>query len=148
MTANQLAAPLVGPAVLALLRADATLAGLLSVSPVDGGSAVYESLAPQGAAWEYVVIDPPAEMPANTLGRGWGASVVVALRAVSRRAATAQAIMSRIVALLDVPTTPLVVTGYPSVLCEFSEGGPGYREEVKGEIVHHYPALIRVTVHS
>jgi hypothetical protein len=145
--ANQLAAPLVTAAVLALLRADVTMRALVSKSPTDNGAAVYEGVAPSGAPYDYLVIEPaPLETPANAMGRCWGAAVLVYLRAVSRKSATAQRIISRAIALLDYPTAPLVVAGYSSAMSELVTAGPGYPEEVRGEIIRHYPAVIRVTV--
>jgi hypothetical protein len=38
------------------------------------------------------------------------------------------------------------VAGYSSTMSELVTAGPGYPEEVRGEIIRHYPAVIRVTV--
>jgi hypothetical protein len=146
MGANQLAAPAVVASVITLLKADPTLAALLSVSPVDGGAAVYEGVAPQGAPYDYLIVADGGEVPANALRRGWGAAVLVYLRGVSRQMATAKAIVSRAVALLDYPETPFTVTGYVSAVGELVSGGPGYPEEVRGELIHHHPAVVRATV--
>lgn len=151
MTANRLATDAVIAAVIAALRADGTLAALLSVQP-GGGSpavpAVYDGLAPQAAPYDYLVVTDGGETPANTLGRGWGAASLVYLRATSRRAATARALASRAVAVLDAPETALAVAGYASAVSELVTGGPAYDEEVRGEVIWHHPAAVRVTVHG
>lgn len=148
---NRLATPAVVEAVIAALQADAALAALLSVTP-GGGSptvpAVYEGLAPQGAPYDYLTVTDGGETPANTQGRGWGAAVLIYLRATSRSATTARAIVSRAVAILDAPDTALTVDGYTSVVSELVSGGPGFTEEVRGEVIRHAPAVIRVTVHD
>lgn len=151
MPANRLATPAVVAAVIAALKADATVIARLSTAP-GGGSppepAVYERLAPQGAPYDYLVVSDGGETPANTMGRGWGAAVLVYLRATSRSPATAKAIASAAVGLFDAPTTKLSVAGYTAALSEFVSGGPAYDEEVRGEVIHHHPAVVRVTVHG
>lgn len=148
---NVLAGQAVVAAVLETLRADVVLAALVSDAP-GGGPAIYEELAPESAPWDYLVVTAPSETPANTLGRGFGAAVLVYLRAVSRKARTAQAIASRAVALLDAPDTALAVSAYGSpaarAASELVSAGPGYPEEIRGEAIHHYPAVVRVTVHQ
>jgi hypothetical protein len=144
--ANQLAAEPVLAAVLARLRADATLGALVEDSP-GGGTGVYEEIALTGAPLDYLVVGGASETPANTCGHGWGAAVVLVLRAVARTPAAARAIVSRAIALLDDPDVALVVDGYPDVTSELVSAGPTYPEGQRGETIHHAPATVRVTVH-
>ena len=146
---NQLAADAVVAAVIAALQADAALAALVSVQP--GGAsppvpAVYDAQAPQGAPYEYLVVSDGGEVPANALGRTFGAAVLVYLRGVSRSIATAKAIVSAAVTVLDAPDAALTVEGYLSAVGELVSGGPGYGEEVRGEVIRHHPAVVRITV--
>jgi hypothetical protein len=144
--ANRLAAGPVLAAVLARLRADSTLADLVTDSP-GGGTGVYEEVGLPGAPLDYLVVGGASETPANTCGHGWGAAVLLVLRAVARTPAAARAIVSRAVALLDDPAVALVVDGYPSVTSELVSAGPTYAEGQRGETIHHAPATVRVTVH-
>lgn len=146
MAANQSAVGPVLSAVIAVLRADPTLIGLLAISPVDRGAGVYEELAPEKAGYPYLVVNQAGAVPANTIGRGWGAAVLIYCRATARKRDVTKAIASRVIALLDTPTTALTVAGYPSVMSELVSDGPGYPEDLDADPVHHYPVAIRVTV--
>lgn len=148
----QLASPAVVAALCDRLRLDAPLAALLATSPEDQGPAVYLEVAPQEAPFDYLLVTAPTETPWNTFGaagaRKWGAEVLVYLRAVGRTSTRAAAIVSRAAAVLDDPNLGCLVPGFDSAVVAFESAGPGYPEDVRGALVHHYPAVFRVTVHG
>lgn len=148
MAENQSPVDAVVDAVIAALKADATVVGLTAASPVDGTAGVYEEAAPEEAGYDYMVVNQAGAVPANTCGRGWGWAVLVYVRATCRTRAAAKSLASRAIALLDYPATPLVAGGYETVLSETVSDGPGYPEPERGDTIHHHPVAIRVTVHG
>jgi hypothetical protein len=112
-------------AIVAVLAADATLAGLVAPAPttVGGGPGIYGGRAPQGAAKPFLVVEIGDEFSANTLGppdaEKFGARVTLVIRSVSQtfRDEPGMLILERVKVLLD--EQPLTVAGFLSVCSEF-----------------------------
>lgn len=148
---STIASGLVLTAILAVLRADSTLTGLVADAPTAyGGKGIYPS-APQGAARPFLVVFPEGERPFDTMGSPaalkWGGMVGIGFKAVCEFTPTAGlSVLSRTKTVLD--GQALSVSGFGSVVCAWEQMHPPYSELIGGQVVWHLPASMTVTLHE
>ena len=136
------AAPFAIPAVLKALRA--RLLGAERLARVAMFTEAVITSAPTSG--EYVTIGPLTEVPANTLGAGWGSNLTATIKVVSysRDVAPGYALVKAIVAALH--GQALAVEGYSTGWAELELVVDAYSELVAGVPVTHFPVIIRVHV--
>jgi hypothetical protein len=151
------AAPFALPGVLAALRAklviDTTLASMLATyaSGFGTGPAIYsENGVPPKAAFPYLTIGAPTEVPFDTMGpgnaRGSNCTIQVKAFSAKMRDDEALAIMAEVKDLLD--EASMSVSGYGSVVCEFDSVPDLFIEVVGGVSIRQLPMIFRVYVHQ
>lgn len=122
--------------VVATLRADSDV-----VAAVGSSTAIYNNVA-QGAAFPYLVISSPTDVPQDTMGR-FGVSSLVDVKSVSQYPGDKEAadIINECVQTLHFqrPT----VAGH-TVLGMHFENGERYSEVINGLVTRHHVATFRV----
>jgi hypothetical protein len=145
-----LALPAIYTAIVAKLKADATLTLLLA----SGAASVY-NVAPAGAAFPYLEVGSGTEVEFNTMGPDglskWGANTTVQVSARSQSSGAGSdlpvlTIMSRVKALLV--GQPLTVAGYPSVAVSLDSVPGVFTEVVDSRSTRTQPLILRVQVHE
>lgn len=145
-----LALPAIYTAIVAKLKADATLTGLLA----NGATSVY-NVAPATATFPYVEVGQGTEVEFNTMGPDglpkWGANTTVQITGRSQSSGAGSdlpllTIMSRAKALLV--GQPLTVTGFPSVVVSLDVVPPMFTEVVDSKPTRTQPLILRVQVHE
>lgn len=145
-----LALPLIYAAIVAKLKADATLIGML---PTGSGS-VY-NVAPSTATFPYVEVGQGTEVEFNTMGPDglskWGANCTVQITGRSQSSGAGSdlpllTILSRVKALLVGQT--LTVSGFPSVAVNLDVVPPMFTEVVDSKPTRTQPLIVRVQVHE
>lgn len=147
---STLALPAVLTALVATLKADATLIALLA-----GGAAGVYNVAPSGSAFPYVEVGSGTEVPFNTMGPDglakWGGNTTVQITARSQSSGAGSdlpllTIISRVKAVLV--GQPLTVTGFPSVDVALETVAPVFTDVVDSRPTRTLPMILRVTVHE
>lgn len=145
-----LALPAIYTAIVALLKADATLTALLA-----GGAASVYNVAPPGSAFPYVEVGSGTEVEFNTLGPDatgkWGADCTLQISARTQSSGAgsdlpALTIASRIKQLLA--GQPLTVSGFPSVNVNLEVVAPIFTEVIDNRAARTQPMIFRVIVHE
>lgn len=142
--------PAIYAAIVAKLKADVTLTGLLS----DGASGVY-NVAPSTAAFPYVEVGAGTEVELNTMGPDglakWGANCTVQISARSQSSGAGSdlpvlTIISRVKALLV--GQPLTVSGFASVNVSLDSLPAIFTEVVDNRPTRTQPLILRVQAHE
>jgi hypothetical protein len=145
-----MALPAIYTAIVAKLKADATLIALLA-----GGAAGIYNVAPSGSAFPYLEVGKGTEVDFNTMGPDglpkWGANTTVEIAGRSQSSGAGSdlpllTILSRAKALLV--GQPLTVTGFPSVVVSLDIVAPMFTEVVDGRPTRTLPLILRVQVHE
>jgi hypothetical protein len=145
-----LALPLVYAAIVAKLKADATLTALLA-----GGAGSVYNVAPSGAAFPYVEVGSGTEIDFNTMGPDglpkWGANCTVQLTGRTQSSGAGSdlpvlTIMSRVKAVLV--GQPLTVAGFPSVAVSLDVVPPLFTDVVDNRPTRTQAVIVRVQVHE
>ena len=127
-------------AIYALLSGDIALMALTTVF----------NDVPQGAAYPHVQIASGTErawhtMGGMTAGIGWNDTITLHIWSRYQGDLQALAILERLVALLNF--TPIVVSGYPTVIAEL-DNARVLVEDVDKVETRHVPAIFRLRVHT
>jgi Protein of unknown function (DUF3168) len=145
--------PVILAAMVAALKADATLGAIITDLPVGfgTGNAVYAANAvPPGATFPYVTVGAPTEVPFNNMGPGAGGSnCTVLVKAFSTKPNDDELyrIGGAVTSVLDAAT--LTVTGYATAECELDSVPDVFQEQILGiGIVRQLPMIYRVYVHQ
>lgn len=145
-----LALPLIYAAIVAKLKADATLIALLA-----GGAASVYNVAPSGAVFPYVEVGSGTEIDFNTMGPDgllkWGANCTVQITGRTQSSGVGSdlpllVLVSRVKALLV--GQPLTVPGFPSVTVSLDNLPPLFTEVVDNRPTRTQPLILRVQVHE
>ena len=145
-----LALPAIYAAIVAKLKADATLVALLA----GGASGVY-NVAPSTAAFPYVEVGSGTEVDFNSMGPDglskWGGNATVQITARGQSSGAGSdlpvlTIISRVQAVLV--GQPLTVSGFASVTVS-RDSVPGiFTEVVDSRATRTQPLILRVQVHE
>lgn len=153
MAGAPFALPPVIEAMRALLVADATLTALLAVyAPGFGsGPGIYsENGVPPKAAFPYLTIGAPTEVPFDTMGevsaRGSNCTIQVKAFSAKMRDDEAFALGKEVLRVLDEAT--ITVSGYGSAVCEREIVPDVFAEVVGGVTIRQLPIIFRVHVHQ
>lgn len=145
-----LALPLVYAAIVAKLKADATLTALLP----GGASGIY-NVAPSTAKFPYVEVGSGTEVEFNTMGADglpkWGADCTVQITGRTQSSGAGSdlpllTIISRAKALLV--AQPLTVPGFPSVIVKLDSVPAMFTDLVDSKPTRTQPLIVRVIVHE
>lgn len=145
-----MAKPYATPAVLKALRAvlfsNARVVELLGRGTHPDALPVYAEGAVPAAqtTGEYLTIGPFAEVPADTMGPGWGSDLTTAIKVVSysRDPAPGYALMSAVIEQLHARS--LEVEGFRTAWLLLDVVPDAYVELVAGVPVTHFPMLFRI----
>lgn len=143
--------PVIQTALVDLLEADTTLAGLLATRPTSrgGGPAIYDDgEAPQGATMPYLTIGAWTQVGFHNLApgvNGYGWNCTVQIKAVGQRLSTLYTVMSAAVAVFP-QGQAIDVTGYASAWTDEMNVQPMLKEILGGVATFQLPAILRVYV--
>lgn len=145
-----LALPAIYTAIVATLKADATLTALLAT----GAASVY-NVAPAGALFPYLEVGQGTEVDFSTMGPDglskWGANTTIAIVGRSQSSGAGSdlpllTILSRAKALLV--GQPLTVAGFASVIVSLDVVAPMFTEVVDSKPTRTQALIVRVQVHE
>lgn len=145
--------PPIVAAITTLLKTDPALAAILAPVPswYGTGPGVYpESGVPSGAAFPYVTVGAPTELPFNRFGAGaGGGNCTIQVKSFSKTTTDDQgyAIQAEIRRLLDIDNE-FDVAGFGSASSEFELSPDLLVENVGGVIVRQIPVIYRVYAHE
>lgn len=143
--------PAIQDALIAVLEADSTLAGLLSTKPTSrgGGPAIYDDGdAPQGATMPYLTIGAWTQVGFHSLApdaTGYGWNCTVQFKAVGQRMTVLYQVMGAALAVFPQGQN-LDVTGYASAWTDEVTVHPMLKEILAGVPTYQLPAILRVYV--
>jgi hypothetical protein len=121
------------------------LAGDASLTSLQGGTAVYDTQAPQGADAPFVIFQKVSAVPSYTMGQRAFDNTVVMVKSVTRGGSKALggSVAERIDALLD--DLPLTISGATNLYLRRQQD-IDYQETDKGVPIHHIGATYSVWV--
>jgi hypothetical protein len=132
------------------LAGDSALVAALAASP-SHGAGIYDE-PPAGARCPYLQLEGFLATPRATYGRGvtGGAEVSGQVKVVSTYPGDreAEVLADQVMALLNYPAAPLLVTDWPDCETWVESVGPLYTELVGSVVVRHLPIIVRVQVYA